>query len=94
MAGATTRLAFVMDPNAELVVYTTITCGQCWALKLWLKRERIAFREIGIENDADARRFVRGASGGYMSVPTVVLPNGRVLVEPTHSQVRTALDAA
>lgn len=82
----------VMDPrDDEVVIYTTVTCGQCWALKLWLKRERIAFREIGIEDDAQARRFVRGVSGGYTSVPTVVLPNGRVLVEPTHAQVRAAL---
>jgi len=81
-----------MDPNGdELVVYTTPTCGQCWALKLRLKRERIAFREIGIENDAAARRFVRGVSGGYTSVPTVVLPSGRVLVEPSYTQVRAAL---
>lgn len=81
-----------MDPNRdEVIIYTTLTCGQCWALKLWLKRERIPFREIGIENDAEARRFVRGVSGGYTSVPTVVLPNGRVLVEPSTARVRAAL---
>lgn len=83
-----------MDPNDELTVYTTITCGQCSALKLWLKHERIPFREVGIENDAEARRFVRGVSGGYASVPTVVLPDGRVLVEPSHLQLRAALNAS
>jgi mycoredoxin len=81
----------VTDTDGELIVYTTVTCGQCWALKHWLTRERIPFREIGIENDADARRFVRGASGGYSSVPTVVLPSGRILVEPSFPQVKAAL---
>lgn len=81
----------MIDTDSELVVYTTITCGQCWALKHALQRERIPYREIGIENDAEARRFVRRAAGGYMSVPTVVLPNGEVLVEPTYPQLRTAL---
>jgi glutaredoxin len=81
-----------MDPSGdEVVIYTTLTCGQCWALKLWLKRERIAFREIGIENDAAARRFVRGVSGGYTSVPTLVLSDGGVLVEPSYAQARAAL---
>lgn len=80
-----------MDPDSRLVVYTTITCGQCWALKHALQRERVTYREIGIENDAEARRFVRRAAGGYMSVPIVVLPNGRILVEPTYPQVMTAL---
>ncbi len=79
------------DLGGELIVYTTVTCGQCWALKHWLTRERIPFREIGIENDAEARRFVRRISRGYASVPTVVLPNGRILVEPSFPQVRAAL---
>ena len=81
----------VMDPTGELRIYTTVTCGQCWVLKLWLKRQAIPYKEIGIENDAEARRFVRRVADGYMSVPTVVLPDGRVLVEPTHAQMQAAL---
>lgn len=79
------------DPTGELRIYTTVTCGQCWFLKLWLKRQGIAYTEIGIENDHEARRFVRRAANGYMSVPVVVLPDGRVLVEPTHAQMQAAL---
>ncbi len=80
-----------MTSPGEILVYTTFTCGQCWALKLWLKRQHISFREIRIEDDAEARSFVRRVSGGYASVPTVVLPDGRVLVEPIPAQVRAAL---
>lgn len=73
-------------------VYTALTCGGCWSLKRWLTKERISYREVPIDNDAGARQFVREAAGGYMSVPTVVLPNGRVLIEPTPAQLRAALD--
>jgi mycoredoxin len=81
----------VTTPRTALVVYTTRTCGQCWALKSWLKSRQIAFDEIDIEDDPDARGFVRKAAGGYASVPTVVLPDGRVLVEPSHRDVAAAL---
>jgi mycoredoxin len=77
--------------NSPLVVYATRTCGQCWALKSWLAARRIDYREIDIEDDPDARQFVRKAAGGYLSVPTVVLPDGRVLVEPSHRAMAAAL---
>jgi mycoredoxin len=82
-----------MTASTEILVYTTRSCGQCWALKAWLKREHIDFREIQIEDDAAARQFVRGVADGYMSVPTVVLPDGRVLVEPSPAQVQASLAA-
>lgn len=80
-----------MTSEHELRVYTTQTCGQCASLKAWLTREMISYREIQIEDDPDARRVVREAAGGYMSVPTVILPDGRVLIEPTPAEVRAAL---
>jgi glutaredoxin len=77
--------------SRQICSSTTVTWGQCHALKSWLKGQRVAFREVSVEDDPEARRFVRGRAGGYLSVPTVVLPNGRVLVEPTHHEFAAAL---
>lgn len=87
----TGRRSGSVTTEQELLVYTTQTCGDCASLKAWLDRERIGYREIRIEDDPDARRLVREAARGYMSVPTVILPDGRVLVEPTPAQMRAAL---
>lgn len=81
----------MVTSEQELRLYTTQTCGDCWSLKAWLTRERIPYREIQIEDDPEARRIVREAAGGYMSVPTVILPDGRALIEPSPAQLRAAL---
>lgn len=74
-----------------LTVYTTFTCGQCWATKSWLKRQGVPFREVHIETDGAARAFIRKVADGHLSVPTLVFPDGRVLIEPSRDQLEAAL---
>lgn len=76
---------------SALSVYTTKTCGDCVFTKRLLDQWRIPYREIDIAEDDGARAFVRAVAHGYLSVPTLVLPDGRVLVEPSRDQLRDAL---
>ncbi len=92
--GSVARYRGQVSAAPELLVYTTATCGHCWSLKRWLTGERIAFREIEITDDPAAQQVVRTAANGYMSVPTVVFPDGSVLVEPSPAQVRATLTAS
>ena len=64
-------------------MYTTVWCGYCRRLKAQLARAGIGFREVDIEHDATAAAFVAGVNGGNQTVPTVQLPDGSVLVNPT-----------
>jgi hypothetical protein len=75
--------------TAPFRVLTQSSRDTNWALKSWLKTRGAAFREIDIEDDPDARIFVRKIAGGYMSGPTVVLPDGRVLIEPSRAGARS-----
>jgi mycoredoxin len=72
---------------SELTMYTTVWCGQCRRLKAQLARAGIGFREIDIEHDAAAAAFVAGVNGGNQTVPTVLLPDGSVLTNPTIDQI-------
>ncbi len=75
----------------SLVVYSTGTCGMCFALKSWLRSWNVAYEEVDISRDEEARGFVRRAARGYLSVPTVRLPDGRILVEPRRADLAAAL---
>lgn len=78
---------------SELTMYTTVWCGYCMRLKAQLGRADISFREVDIEHDAAAAEFVAGVNGGNQTVPTVLLPDGSVLVNPTIDQLIEATAA-
>jgi len=78
---------------ADLTMYTTTWCGYCRRLKLQLDEAGIAYREIDIERDVDAARFVEGVNGGNQTVPTVVYPDESAATNPSFAEVMRKLAA-
>ena len=76
-----------------LTMYSTTWCGYCLRLKRALDREGIAYDEVNIELDRDAAELVMRVNGGNRTVPTVVLPDGAALTNPSIDQVKNALAA-
>jgi mycoredoxin len=66
----------------RLTMYSTAWCGYCMRLKRALEREGIDFDEVDIEADPQAEQFVVSVNQGNATVPTVVLPDGRVMTNP------------
>ena len=79
--------------SGQLIMYTTPWCGFCRNLKKQLARDGIEMTEIDIEQDPAAAEFVMSVNGGNQTVPTVVLPDGTTLVNPSAAQVRERLAA-
>ncbi len=78
---------------ADLTMYTTTWCGFCRRLKMQLDEAGIGYREIDIERDADAARFVEGVNRGNQVVPTVIYPDETTATNPSFSEVRAKLGA-
>ena len=77
--------------SEPLVMYTTPWCGYCRRLKSQLAREGIEVTEVDIERDAAAADYVMSVNGGSQTVPTVVLPGGKALTNPSVAQIRERL---
>jgi mycoredoxin len=77
-----------------LTMYTTSWCGFCRTLKSQLARSGIEVAEVDIERDPAAAEFVMSVNGGNQTVPTVVLPDGTALVNPSAAEVRARLGPA
>jgi mycoredoxin len=73
---------------SQIVMYTTKVCADCLRAKAFFEANNIAYLQVGIEDDEAATIFVRDINHGLHSVPTIVFPDGAVLVEPTWEDLR------
>ena len=76
---------------ADIIMYGTSWCPDCTRAKRVLERHNVPYTWINIEEDAVARARVQELNGGYMSVPTILFPDGSVLVEPGNSELEAKL---
>jgi mycoredoxin len=74
-------------------MYSTPWCGYCRRLKSQMEREGISYEEVDIEELPDAAAYVMAINGGNQTVPTVVLPDGTALTNPSLAEVKARLAA-
>ncbi len=79
--------------DGTIKVYATTWCGDCRMAKRWFDSHGIPYEYINIEEDDKAAEFVTRVNGGYRSVPTIVFPDGSVLVEPSPRELATKFSA-
>lgn len=58
---------------------------------MFFETNQIEFVNVGLENNEEATKFVIQLNNGYRSVPTIVFPDGSVLVEPGWDELQKKL---
>jgi mycoredoxin len=79
--------------SAPITVYSTTWCGYCRRLKSQLDREGVAYVEIDIEAEPGAADIVMKVNNGNQTVPTIVLPDGTALTNPSVAAILERLGA-
>jgi mycoredoxin len=67
----------------NIKMYATPWCGDCRMAKRWFDAHDIPYDYINIEEDEHAAAYVLRINRGMRIVPTIVFPDGAILVEPT-----------
>lgn len=80
-----------MAPEKPLIVYGTPWCPDCRRSKQFLGEHRIAYDYIDIDQDPAAQAEVERLNRGNRSVPTIVFPDGSILVEPSNEELAQKL---
>ena len=80
----------MQDPISEpkttqesIKMYATAWCGDCRMAKRWFDSHDIPYQYINIEEDDSAAEYVVRVNKGMQRVPTIVFPDGSILVEPS-----------
>jgi mycoredoxin len=77
--------------EAQLIVYGTNWCGDCRRTQRFLQDNQVSYKFINIDQDKKGEQFVLNANRGMRSVPTILFPDGSILVEPTNGQLANKL---
>jgi mycoredoxin len=78
-------------PMNKIKIYGTSWCPQTLRAKQCLTRNEVPFDWCDIEDDKQGREFVEKVNRGNRSVPTIVFPDGTILVEPSDSELEKKL---
>ncbi|ADJ25822.1 glutaredoxin [Dehalogenimonas lykanthroporepellens BL-DC-9] len=75
----------------EIIMYGTAWCPDCHRAKRVFESKGVAYRWVDIGQSAEAAAEVERLNKGYRSVPTIVFPDGAILVEPSNPELETKL---
>ncbi|MDP9470446.1 MAG: FAD-dependent oxidoreductase [Chloroflexota bacterium] len=74
-----------------ITLYGTLWCGDCKRAKRFLGEQRIHYKYVDVEQDAEGLALVERINGGKQVVPTIVFGDGSVLVEPSNAELAAKL---
>jgi mycoredoxin len=78
---------YTLTPT-QIVIYTTEYCSDCARAKRFFEANNIPHLRIGLEGDEKATEFVMQVNNGFRSVPTIIFPDGSILVEPGWEELK------
>ena len=79
---------------SQIVMYATEYCSDCHRAKAFFEANGIKYLRVGIEGNEEATQFIMNLNNGHQSVPTIVFPDGDVLVEPDWKELRAKISEA
>lgn len=72
-------------------IYGKAWCGDCTRAKRFLDDNNIAYKYTDIGKETQYIDYVLQVNSGQEKVPTIVFPDGTVLVEPTNQELAEKL---
>lgn len=73
-------------------MYSTEYCSDCRRAKSFFEANNIEYLRVALEDNEEATQFVMAINHGNQSVPTIIFPNGTILVEPSWKELQEVME--
>jgi len=77
----------------KVMLYGVSWCGDCRRARRVFAQVGTPYEDIDVDADPQAEAFVKEINRGSRSVPTIVFPDGSILVEPGDDQLTSKLQS-
>jgi len=75
----------------KITIYGTHWCGDYYQVINFFKSHNIDYQWIDIDTDLHAEQFVIHVNRSLRSMPTIILEDGSILVEPSRNELEQKL---
>ena len=83
----------ISAPRDRITVYGVNWCPDCRQSRATFEETNVPYVWIDIDENKLGEKFVLATNRGNRSVPTIIFPDGTILVEPGASHLRHILEA-
>jgi mycoredoxin len=80
--------------NEQIIIYGTTWCGDTRRARKFFDEHKIEYQWVDIDQDKEAEAYVKSVNDDCRSVPTILFPDGSLLVEPSTMQMLTKFNLA
>jgi mycoredoxin len=84
---------YTLSPS-QIIMYGTSWCGDCRRSRQVLTEKKVTYLDIDIDQDAQSAEFIQKLNNGNRSVPTIIFPDGTIMIEPDRATLAAKLDAS
>lgn len=78
--------------NDKITLYGAPWCGDCRRSRAFLDENKVEYDYIDIDKDEKAAEKVVEINRGMRSIPTIIFPDGSILVEPSNEELKEKLE--
>ncbi len=76
---------------SSIIVYGAVWCPDCKRAKQFFGEQRVQYNNVDIDEDPKSIAFVEQINEGKRVIPTIIFPDGEILVEPSNAQLAQKL---